>query len=167
MSRTGSDAVVTGRVIVVADDRTDAAALDRLVEELKAHGAPGGCGGTRPRAPSRRRPAHRATRARHPLGHRRQARRHDRPDHAEGYALRVSAGKPGSTIALGGTDATGQFYAVQTLGQLFVRAGKGWKVTGAQAADFPRCRCAAPSRASTGSRGPTPNGWTRWTSTVT
>ena len=39
IGRAGSDAPVTGRVLVVADDATDSAALDRLVAELKAHGA--------------------------------------------------------------------------------------------------------------------------------
>ncbi|WLQ39174.1 beta-N-acetylglucosaminidase domain-containing protein [Streptomyces laculatispora] len=138
ISRTGSDATVTGRAFVVADDETDAAALTRLVAELKAHGAhrvdvvaPGHV----PRAAAglltvRLGPATRADIARR-LGSTAA------PDHAEGYALRVSAHGPGREAALGGTDATGQFYAVQTLRQLFLRAGHSWKVAGAQAADFP------------------------------
>ncbi|MFF2407027.1 beta-N-acetylglucosaminidase domain-containing protein [Streptomyces sp. NPDC058092] len=138
ISRSGSDAVVTDRVLVVADDRTDAAALDRLVAELKAHGAGRvdvvAPGNVPPAAAGlltvRLGPATRPDVARE-LG------TTAAPDHAEGYALRVSAHRPGSAIALGGTDATGQFYAVQTLRQLFVRAGDSWKVAGAQAADFP------------------------------
>ncbi|WUG21444.1 beta-N-acetylglucosaminidase domain-containing protein [Streptomyces sp. NBC_00464] len=138
IGRAGSDAPVTGRVLVVADDGTDSAALDRLVAELKAHGArrvdvvtPGhvpaaAAGLLTVRLGSATRPdvarALGATKA---------------PDHAEGYALRVSGHGPGRTAALGGTDAAGQFYAVQTLRQLFTRAGDGWKVAGAQAADFP------------------------------
>ncbi|WCN05022.1 hypothetical protein [Streptomyces sp. M92] len=37
----GEEAVVTGRVIIVADENTDAAARDRLVRELETHGAAG------------------------------------------------------------------------------------------------------------------------------
>ncbi len=59
------------------------------------------------------------------------------PNHEEGYALRVSAAKPRSQVALGGTDPAGQFYAVQTLRQLFVRGDDAWKVAGAQVGDFP------------------------------
>ncbi len=60
------------------------------------------------------------------------------PDHAEGYALRVGRAGRGAQVVLGGTDGAGQFYAVQTLRQLFVRSpGGGWKVAGAQAGDFP------------------------------
>ncbi|MFI6950002.1 beta-N-acetylglucosaminidase domain-containing protein [Streptomyces sp. NPDC050422] len=136
ISRSGSDATVTGRVLVVADDATDSAALDRLVAELKAHGArrvdvvtpghvpPAAAGLLTVRLGSSTRPdigrALGTTKA---------------PDHAEGYALRVSGS--GRSAALGGTDAAGQFYAVQTLRQLFTRAGDGWKVAGAQATDFP------------------------------
>ncbi|WP_327258633.1 beta-N-acetylhexosaminidase family protein [Streptomyces sp. NBC_01240] len=138
IGRSGSDAVVTSRVLVVADERTDAAALGRLVEELEAHGAGRvdvvAPGNVPPAAAGlltvRLGPAARPDVARE-LG------TTTAPDHAEGYALRVSAHRPGSAIALGGTDATGQFYAVQTLRQLFVRAGDDWKVAGAQATDFP------------------------------
>jgi hyaluronoglucosaminidase len=134
----GTAAVVTGRVFVVTDDQTDPAARDRLVQQLKAHGAdrvdivaPAGI----PTAASGRLtvrlgPAARADVAR-ALG--------DTvvPDKAEGYALRVSGGKPSAEIALGGKDAAGQFYAVQTLRQLFVRSDDGWKVPGVQVSDFP------------------------------
>ncbi len=136
IGRSGSDATVTGRVLVVADDGTDAAALDRLVTELKAHGVgrvdivtpghvpPAAVGLLTVRLGSAARPDIARV-----LGSTAA------PDHAEGYALRVSGA--GSVAALGGTDAAGQFYAVQTLRQLFTRAGHGWKVAGVQAADFP------------------------------
>ncbi|MFF8841946.1 beta-N-acetylglucosaminidase domain-containing protein [Streptomyces sp. NPDC015127] len=138
LTRSGTDAAVTDRVLVVADERTDPAARHRLVEELKAHGAqrvdvvapgsipPAAAGLLTVRLGPAARPDIAAALAGTAA-----------PDRAEGYALRVSAAHPGATIALGGSDATGQFYAVQTLRQLFVRADDGWKVAGAQAADFP------------------------------
>ncbi|MGW7082598.1 beta-N-acetylhexosaminidase family protein [Streptomyces sp. NPDC054871] len=51
------------------------------------------------------------------------------PAQAEGYALRAER----RTVALGGKDATGQFYAAQTLGQLI---SKG-RIAGAEVSDFP------------------------------
>ncbi|MFF9495164.1 beta-N-acetylglucosaminidase domain-containing protein [Streptomyces flaveolus] len=138
LTRAGRDAVVTGRVLVVAGEDTDAAARARLVEELKAHGAdrvdvvaPG------------KLPAAAAGLLTLRLG---PATRPDIeaalgdtavPDHAEGYALHVSGARPGARITLAGTDAAGQFYAVQTLRQLFVRAGDGWAVAGVRVGDFP------------------------------
>ncbi|MBD0424660.1 beta-N-acetylglucosaminidase domain-containing protein [Streptomyces sp. TRM S81-3] len=135
----GRDAVVTGRVIVVAGEGTDAGARARLVRELTAHGAdrvdivsPG----EQPRAAAglltvRLGPATRADIAA-ALGDTQV------PDRAEGYALRVTAGRQGAQIALAGKDPAGQFYAVQTLRQLFARQGDdGWKVAGVQISDFP------------------------------
>lgn len=139
IGRVGNDAVVTDRVLVVADARTDAAARDRLVAELKRHGAdrvdvvaPG------------REPAAAGGLLTVRLGP------GDRPDiaaalgdtavpgRAEGYAVRVAgSGREGHRIALAGKDAAGQFYAVQTLRQLFVRGDDGWKVAGAGVTDFP------------------------------
>ncbi|MER7741582.1 beta-N-acetylglucosaminidase domain-containing protein [Streptomyces sp. NPDC096538] len=138
MSRTGDDVPVTGRVIVVADADTDVPARTRLVAELKRHGAdrvdvvaPGDV----PRAAAglltvRLGPAGRADIA-DGLGDTAV------PDHAEGYALRVARAGRGPQVVLGGTDGAGQFYAVQTLRQLFVRSGDGWKVAGAQVGDHP------------------------------
>ncbi|MCQ4198698.1 beta-N-acetylglucosaminidase domain-containing protein [Streptomyces sp. NPDC058783] len=139
LSRAGDDVPVTGRVLVVADRDTDAAARTRLVRELRAHGAdrvdvvtPGNV----PRASAglltvRLGPATRTDIAR-ALGDTTV------PDHAEGYALRVLDAGQGRQIALGGTDAAGQFYAVQTLRQLFVRAdGERWKVAGVRVSDHP------------------------------
>lgn len=142
LSRSGGDAAVGKRVLVVADEGTDAAAQDRLVRELKKHGAervdivvpdrvPAAASGLLTvRIGAADRPDIAKV-----LGGTKA------PDRAEGYALRVSDGegdRQGAQIALGGKDATGQFYAVQTLRQLFVGSDrKGWKVAGAQAADHP------------------------------
>lgn len=138
MSRAGDDVPVTGRVIVVADAGTDVPARTRLVAELKRHGAdrvdvvaPGNV----PRAAAglltvRLGPATRPDMA-EGLGDTAV------PEHAEGYGLRVARSGQGARIALGGVDEAGQFYAVQTLRQLFVRSGTGWKVAGAQVGDHP------------------------------
>ncbi|MFI8951010.1 beta-N-acetylglucosaminidase domain-containing protein [Streptomyces sp. NPDC053750] len=139
LAHAGRDAVVTGRVLVVADEGTDAGARARLVRELRAHGAdrvdvvapgrvPGATAGLLTvRIGTATRPDIAAA-----LGDTQV------PDHAEGYALRVSGSKPGAQVVLGGKDAAGQFYAVQTLRQLFVRDGDdGWKVAGVQVSDFP------------------------------
>jgi hyaluronoglucosaminidase len=136
IAREGGDAEVTGRVAVVADDRTDAAARDRLVRELKAHGADR----VDVLAPGDAVPAGLLTVRLGPA---------DRPDiaralgpaevpgQAEGYALRVTSGGAGRQVTLAGHDATGQFYAVQTLRQLFVRADGQWRVAGARVQDRP------------------------------
>ncbi|MFF4762214.1 beta-N-acetylglucosaminidase domain-containing protein [Streptomyces sp. NPDC001292] len=138
MSRSGDDVAVTGRVLVVADAHTDAAARDRLVRVLEKHGASrvdNVSPGSVPQASEGLLTVR--------LGSA------DRPDvakalgdtavpgHAEGYALRVTGRESHPEIALGGTDAAGQFYAVQTLRQLFQRGEENWKVAGAQVSDFP------------------------------
>ncbi|MFH9818700.1 beta-N-acetylglucosaminidase domain-containing protein [Streptomyces sp. NPDC017230] len=139
LAREGRDAVVTGRVLVVADEGTDAGARDRLVRELRSHGAhrvdivapeeiPGAAAGL---LTVRLGPATRPDIAA-ALGDTRA------PGRDEGYALRVKGARPGAEVTLGGEDAAGQFYAVQTLRQLFVRAGgKAWKVAGVRVSDFP------------------------------
>nr|WP_037869271.1 beta-N-acetylglucosaminidase domain-containing protein [Streptomyces sp. NRRL S-813] len=136
IARAGVDAEVTERAIVVADDHTDPAARDRLASELRAHGAdrvdvvaPG------TRIPSglltvRLGPAARADIAAGLDGT-------TTPGQAEGYALRVTSDGSQKQVALGGTDASGQFYAVQTLRQLFVRADDGWRIAGAEVSDHP------------------------------
>ncbi|CAM5333265.1 beta-N-acetylglucosaminidase [Streptomyces diastaticus subsp. diastaticus] len=138
MERVGDDAAVTRRVTVVADEETDAAARDRLVRELKAHGAhrvdvvaPDAVPG--PAAKSltvRLGPAVRGDIARSLAGT-------SVPGQAEGYALRVAGGRSGGSVTLAGTDATGQFYAVQSLRQLFQRAGGAWRIAGAAVSDHP------------------------------
>ncbi|MGP3961746.1 beta-N-acetylglucosaminidase domain-containing protein [Nonomuraea sp. 3N208] len=138
LAGSGAAAIVTSRVLMVADDQTDPAARDRLVRELKAHGADRVDIVAPDRVPEaeaglltvRLGPAARPDIAQ-ALGDTAV------PDQAEGYALRVSGGKPHAEIALGGTDAAGQFYAVQTLRQLFVASDDGWKVAGTQVSDFP------------------------------
>jgi hyaluronoglucosaminidase len=138
ISRSGADAAVTGRVLVVADTHTDDAARDRLVRELRKHGAarvdnvsPGNVpqaadGLLTVRLGPADRPDIAAALADTPV-----------PGHTEGYALRVTDRQSHPEIALGGTDATGQFYAVQTLRQLFHRTGDDWTVAGAQVSDHP------------------------------
>lgn len=59
------------------------------------------------------------------------------PTKAEGYALRVDGAS--TTVALGGVDAAGQFYAVQTLRQI-IRPGSAAgraQVSGVAVSDFP------------------------------
>ncbi|MEJ1199925.1 MULTISPECIES: beta-N-acetylglucosaminidase domain-containing protein [unclassified Streptomyces] len=139
LTRAGDDVVVTGRVLVVADEDTDAAARARLVRELKAHGAsrvdvvaPGNI----PRAAAGLLTVRLGPAARPDIA----AALGDTavPDHAEGYALRVARSGQGSRITLGGKDGAGQFYAVQTLRQLFVRAdGESWKLPGVRVGDYP------------------------------
>ncbi|MFH8489176.1 beta-N-acetylhexosaminidase family protein [Streptomyces longisporoflavus] len=51
------------------------------------------------------------------------------PEQAEGYALRARH----RTVALGGKDATGQFYAAQTFGQIIAHG----RIAGAEISDFP------------------------------
>ena len=61
------------------------------------------------------------------------------PSHAEGYAVRADASAgPLGTIALGGVDAAGQYYAVKTLDQLFVpNDDGGYRIAGASISDYP------------------------------
>ncbi|WTD04800.1 beta-N-acetylglucosaminidase domain-containing protein [Streptomyces albidoflavus] len=130
---TGADARVTRRVTVAADDRTDPAALRRLVRELEDHGAarvdvvapdavPRATGRLTVRLGAAGRPD--LTRALAGTAV---------PDRAEGYALRAE----GASVALAGADATGQFYAVQSLRQLLQRTGTTWHVAGAAISDLP------------------------------
>ncbi|GAB3433442.1 beta-N-acetylglucosaminidase domain-containing protein [Phycicoccus ginsengisoli] len=135
VSRAGADVTVPGRVEVVVDGATDAAARTALRSALTAHGVDrvderSAASGTAPLTihlgPSSRadvRTALAGTAA---------------PDHAEGYGLRVDRTRgPLGTVALGGTDAAGQFYAVQTLEQLFVPSDDGWRLAGASVSDYP------------------------------
>ncbi|QKW05749.1 beta-N-acetylglucosaminidase domain-containing protein [Streptomyces sp. NA04227] len=117
--RTGADIPVPDRVDVVVGEGTDEAARELLVRVLREHGV----------SDVRVRRTAEAGEPAFLLG---PATRPDIaealdgtevPEQAEGYALRVGEGERGSgVVALGGTDAAGQFYAVQTLRQLFVSA---------------------------------------------
>ncbi|NBE55441.1 beta-N-acetylhexosaminidase family protein, partial [Streptomyces boluensis] len=136
MSRAGDDIRVGGRAEVVVDAATDEAARKLLVDTLHAHGvknvdvrqqATGEAPLTLLLGPAARADVAEALRDTAV------------PDHAEGYALRVSGGEDGTgTVALGGTDAAGQFYAVQTLRQLFTRTEDGpSRIAGASVSDRP------------------------------
>ncbi|MFJ8857600.1 beta-N-acetylglucosaminidase domain-containing protein [Streptomyces sp. NPDC102451] len=138
LSRAGDDVRVTGKVYVVADDATDAAARDRLVQELKDHGARAVEVVTPGNVP--------ADSVRHLTVRLGEADRSDIaralgstevPERAEGYALRVNRTRSAGTIALGGRDADGQYYAVQTLRQLFLRSEGRWKISGVRISDHP------------------------------
>ena len=134
-SRAGGDVTVPGRVEVVVDGSTDPAARSALRTALTEHGV--GRVDERPAASGTAplvinlgpagRPDVSAALAGTSV-----------PDHAEGYALRVDRSRgPLGTIALGGTDAAGQFYAVKTLEQLFVPTDDGWRLAGASVSDYP------------------------------
>lgn len=102
MRRAGADVTLPGTVRLAVAGDTDRATLDLLQQTLRQHGI---------RTASHARltvhlgPATRADVAK-ALGDTAI------PDHAEGSALRV--GK--NAIAIGGTDAAGQYYGVQTSG---------------------------------------------------
>ena len=145
--------------------RTGRAARDRLVRSSRRT-APTGWTSSHPKGSrGRLRPAHGTARSGRTRGHRGGARRHGRAGQGRGLrAARLAR----AGITLGGKDAAGQFYAVQTLRQLFVRSGTtAGRCREYASATSRRCRCGAPSRASTASPGPRPNASTRWTSTGT
>ncbi|MFD4258123.1 beta-N-acetylglucosaminidase domain-containing protein [Streptomyces sp. NPDC058534] len=136
MSRSGKDIQLTRQAELVVDAQTDAAARELLVETLRAHGvknidirerASGKASLTLLLGPATRADVDQAL--------------SDTavPDHAEGYALQVTAGGDRrGTVALGGTDVTGQFYAVQTLRQLFTDPEEGRdRIAGASVSDHP------------------------------
>ncbi|SMD25275.1 beta-N-acetylhexosaminidase family protein [Kibdelosporangium aridum] len=56
------------------------------------------------------------------------------PHGAEAYALNVTSRR---VVAMGGADAAGQYYAVQTLRQLFVGAHHRWRIAGVMVSDYP------------------------------
>jgi hyaluronoglucosaminidase len=136
MRRTGHDLRLPRTVDVVVDDETDAAARDALTETLREHGVRAVARHADDRGPARgtvrvllgddARPDVRAA-----LG------RAEVPDHDEAYAVRVDAKGGRGTVTLAGHDATGQFYAVQTLEQLLVDGRHGVDVAGATVQDFP------------------------------
>lgn len=121
--RAGPDVALGDRVRVVVSAETDPAALDLLETTLREHGVrridrSGGARVTVHLGPATRRDVAKA------LGNT------PVPDHAEGSALRIARG----AVAIGGTDAAGQYYGVQTFRQLFVGRGR---VAGAAVSDYP------------------------------
>lgn len=112
ISRTSADVPLPSSVKLVTDAGTDPAAKDLLTSVLRDHGVKTGG---------------------HGLVIRLGGTGRDVPAQAEGYALSVS--RAGITIA--GRDGAGQYYGVQTLRQLVVRAGHGWAVSGAAVRDWP------------------------------
>ncbi|WP_328608708.1 beta-N-acetylglucosaminidase domain-containing protein [Amycolatopsis sp. NBC_00345] len=133
LTRGSADVRVPGSAVLVVDGATDPAAKDLLTTLLQQHGA---------RSITTVAPGQ-------PTGHGRLVVRlggADRPDivtalgsvtvpdQAEGYALRSPKS---AELAVGGRDAAGQYYGVQTLRQLFVRSGRGWAVSGAAVRDWP------------------------------
>jgi hyaluronoglucosaminidase len=115
IARTSADVSLPSSVALVTDATTDPAAKDLLASLLRSHGV------------------QRITSGGHGLTVRLGGAEKDTPSQAEGYALSVS--RAGITIA--GRDGAGQYYGVQTLRQLFVRAGRGWAVSGAAVRDWP------------------------------
>ena len=137
MQRVGADVVVPGRVQVVVGSDTDGSARRLLVQTLHEHGAD-------------RVDVVTSASSNAPLSvHLGSAERDDVaaaladsavPQHPEGYALRVDrrGSGPLGSVALGGVDADGQYYAVQTLRQLFVPTrDRDWRIAGAGVSDFP------------------------------
>ncbi|MDN5797962.1 MAG: beta-N-acetylglucosaminidase domain-containing protein, partial [Intrasporangium sp.] len=59
------------------------------------------------------------------------------PTADEGYALRSSRSWRGTTVAIGGVDGSGQFYAVQTLRQLLQWGRHGWQLPQVGVTDWP------------------------------
>jgi len=133
--RTGHDLRLTRTVDVVVDDDTDAAARDALTAALREHGVRAAVrdADDRPARGQVRVLLGDGTRAdvRAALGH------VTVPDHDEAYALRVDATGGRGTVTLAGHDATGQFYAVQTLEQLLAADRGGTTVAGATVRDHP------------------------------
>ena len=136
IDRAGADINVPERVEVVVDDSTDAAALAELRATLGEHGVDriderGAASSTAPLT-IKLGAASRADIS-SALG------ATEVPSHAEGYAVRADASAgPLGTIALGGVDPAGQFYAVKTLDQLFVpKDDGGYRIAGASISDYP------------------------------
>ncbi|MCF3125025.1 beta-N-acetylglucosaminidase domain-containing protein [Streptomyces arenae] len=126
IARVGADVPLARRVELVVGKDTDESARRRLTEALRAHGvrdidvrekSSGRAPLTFLLGPAARPDIARA------LGGT------DLPERPEGYALRVGH----RTVAVGGTDAAGQFYGVQSLAQLMTRTS----LAGAEISDHP------------------------------
>nr|WP_277347978.1 beta-N-acetylglucosaminidase domain-containing protein [Streptomyces sp. HNM0574] len=143
MERVGPDVRLGDGVELVVGEGTDPAARKLLTEVLRGHGV---------RQPDVRERASGAADVTVLLG---EATRADIaraldgtrvPDHAEAYGLRVTAGRAasGGTVALGGKDAAGQYYAVQTFRQLLsggtntgAEKGSSARIAGVSVSDRP------------------------------
>jgi hyaluronoglucosaminidase len=120
MRRAGADVTLPGTVELAVAGDTDRAALDLLQQTLRRHGVRTA---EHARLTIHLGPTTRADVAK-ALGDTAI------PGHAEGSALRVGR----NTIAIGGTDAAGQYYGVQTFRQLFTHRGT---VAGVRVSDYP------------------------------
>lgn len=134
--RAGSDLPVPERAELVVGDDTDAPAQELTSRLLREHGV-------------KRLDVVSAVTGRAPLtvllgsAERSDVRRGlgevEVPADAEGYAVLADASSGGvGTVTLAGRDGAGQFYAAQTLRQLFVAAADDWKIAGAEVSDAPR-----------------------------
>jgi len=129
IERIGPDVSVPDRVELITTDTTDRAAADLLVTVLHRHGvdhivrraSPSGRAGLTVHLGPATRPDIARLLAGTPV-----------PAQAEGYALRIERRQ----VVLGGTDAAGQYYAVQTLRQL-VLPGRAPRIAGVSVSDYP------------------------------
>ncbi|RSM91548.1 hyaluronidase [Kibdelosporangium aridum] len=134
--RSGPDIIVGSRAELVLTDTTDSAARVLLEKTLREHGVRD--------IDARAKASGKAQLTIHlgPLNRPDVAAALDRtpiPEGAEAYALNVTSrrGSLIGTVALGGTDAAGQYYAVQTLRQLFVGTHYRWRIAGVMISDYP------------------------------
>ncbi|GAB3087684.1 beta-N-acetylglucosaminidase domain-containing protein [Isoptericola nanjingensis] len=134
--RSDDDLRLPRSVDVVVDADTDDEARDALTRTLQEHGVR-----TVVRGPDSRRPGGAGVRVLLGDASRTDVRaalgRVTVPDHDEAYAVQVDAHRGRGTVVLAGADATGQFYAVKTLGQLLVDGRRGTALAGATVRDFP------------------------------
>jgi len=132
IERIGPDVVVPGRVELITTAATDRAAADLLgtvlrrlgVDHVVRRARPSGHSGLTVHLGPAARPDIAGLLAGTAV-----------PQQAEGYALRVERRR----VVLGGTDAAGQYYAVQTLRQLVV-SGRAARLAGVSVSDYPAMR---------------------------
>ncbi|WIX77445.1 beta-N-acetylglucosaminidase domain-containing protein [Amycolatopsis carbonis] len=120
LARDSADVAVPDEVVLVTDSTTDAAAKDLVTTLFRQHGA-------RKVTAVTQEPRH---------GHAlvvRLGAGAAAPSQAEGYSLTTTRGE----IVIAGRDGSGQYYAAQTLRQLFVRSGHGWAISGVAVRDWP------------------------------
>ncbi|HWD06065.1 MAG TPA: beta-N-acetylglucosaminidase domain-containing protein [Amycolatopsis sp.] len=133
LGRDSADVGVPDEVVLVAASDTDAAAQNLVTSLLGEHGA----GKLTVVAPGQEPPRGPALVVRLGGADRPDiSRAVSVPEQAEGYALSTAHGE----VVLGGRDGSGQYYGAQTLRQLFVRAGRGWAISGVAVQDWPNMR---------------------------